>query len=123
MMHLLKRKETYAATIFVALLSVSILLPGKQWSTKIGTLVQALAVSALVGVTIFYANQTKRLVDESIKDREEMVKKRNADFWERTIIEFYRPLINKINNLSDFLRMKQIATDELNKVTEDVLEF
>jgi hypothetical protein len=67
-------------------------------------------------VTIFYALQTQRLFEEAKR-------KRDADFLERTILLFYRPLILKLDEMNALLRSPQTTTDELTRTIRDVQEF
>ena len=54
-------------------------------------MIQAWAIATLVFVTIFYAKQTQKLVEQEEKSLNEEIKKRNADFEERKLKEFYNP--------------------------------
>ena len=94
-----------------------------NWSMKISNLIQALAIVTLVAVTWFYAKQTQRLVEESIKDRDEEIKKRNIDFLERTIGLFFEPMIQKLNDMRNLSSISEISAEEFNKVIRDVYYF
>ena len=58
---------------------------------EVGEMIQAEAIITLVFVTIFYARQTQRLVEQEEKSLKEEIKKRNADFEEKKLKEFYNP--------------------------------
>jgi hypothetical protein len=78
--------------------------------------IQAGSIVALVAVTIIYALQTQGLVQEARK-------KRDADFLERAILLFFRPLIKKLDDLNSILKARGTTTDELNRTIREVQEF
>ena len=54
--------------------------------------VQGIGIIALVGITLYYACQTRELVKEGRQ-------KRNFEFLERRLLHFYNPLILLLNNM------------------------
>ena len=51
------------------------------------------------------------------------MKKRNVDFWERTIILFFEPIVQKLNDMRNIISKKEINTEEFDKVIKDVYGF
>jgi uncharacterized membrane protein len=82
----------------------------------VGDKIQAGSIVALVMVTIIYALQTQGLLEEAKK-------KRDADFLERAILLFYRPLVKKLDDMNSILKARGTTTDELNRTIRDVQEF
>jgi hypothetical protein len=79
-------------------------------------IIQAIAITTLVFVTIYYARQTWALVEEGKK-------KRDANFWERRINEFYEPFIVKLNELKKELhedRDTREMMEMMNKIWKEL---
>jgi hypothetical protein len=87
----------------IVLLAVSILLPSDYWSSKISSFIQALAIITLVAVTWFYAKQTRELAKEQKKALREITNKRNIDFLERRIREFYGPFSDSFDVITNMI--------------------
>jgi hypothetical protein len=71
---------------------------------KVDEMIQAEALITLVFVTMFYARQTKMLVEQEKKSLEEQKKKINADFEEKKLKEFYYPLKYMIFDLERIMK-------------------
>ena len=68
-------------------------------------------------VTAYYAIQTHRIVKESEK-------KRIADFQERRISEFYKPFIDKLDDMENLINLgtiKNMKTKNIAKSTDNLL--
>jgi len=96
----------------VFLIIVAILIFVCLRDIKTSDRIQAGSIVALVLVTIYYAIQTHKLVEEGKK-------KRDVDFWERTINEFYGPLIEKLNDIRTALHKDPIDSDNMNALRDE----
>jgi len=99
-----KENKSLIILVFIGILvliSVYILLyPEKD------KIIQAELIVILVSITLFYAIQTQRIVKEEKK-------KNTADFWEKRLVEFYKPFIDKLNNMKDAVHKKPINKDRI----------
>jgi len=98
---------------------VSLLLIFLKPSEKLNNIIQAIAIITLVFITGFYANQTQKLVEQEKISLEEEKKKRDADFWEKRINEFYKPFTETLNDIRDALHEKEKDPKKLNKLKRD----
>jgi 4-amino-4-deoxy-L-arabinose transferase-like glycosyltransferase len=112
------RKLIFIAAGIFALLSLLILLPSKQWSTKISSLIQALAIVTLVAVTWFYAIQTKEQVIRTTELISEQRMQRDLQFSERRLHKFYNPFIHALDEAKEKFSERSIAqnAESLNPV-------
>jgi len=78
--------------------------------------IQAGSIIALVFVTLYYAIQTYMLVKEAKK-------KRDADFWERRIAEFYKPFIVKLNTMRDEINVETLSAYRTEEISIDTQNF
>jgi hypothetical protein len=77
---------------------VTLVLRASITSPAINDWVLAYSTVTLVFVTIYYAIQTQRLVQQEKLNLDESIKKRHIDFLERKINEFYAPFIDVFNS-------------------------
>jgi len=75
---------------------VSIILWNIEAQGKISNMIQAGAIIALVFFTLFYAIQTQRLVEKQEKSIIEERKRRDAEFADRKLQDFFSPMIYKL---------------------------
>lgn len=108
---------------FLVIIMVFLLLRFLRPSEMINNIIQAILIVTLVFVTFFYAKQTQRLVEEERKSLEEIKKKRDADYWERRISEFYKPFIDKLNNMIVEIRKDPIDTDRTWEIIKNTGDF
>lgn len=78
--------------------------------------IQCIAVVALVIITGSYTYHTYKLVEEGKK-------KRDADFWEKRIIEFYMPFIEKLNALKNQMSRESGNGEKLIKKIDGLRDF
>ncbi len=83
---------------------------------SISNKIQAGSTIVLVLITLYYAIQTQMLVKETKE-------KRNSGFWEKRIIEFYNPFIDKLKILAIHLRGKSRNGEKLIKKIDELREF
>jgi hypothetical protein len=104
---LLNRRGLRIVTGIVVLLVIAglILLPRDQWSRKVSGLIQAIAIVSLVAVTVYYAMQTKELAREQKKVLREITNKRNIDFLERRLKEFYGPFLYNFDGIVNTIEL------------------
>lgn len=79
--------------------------------------VEVWAIATLVFITLYYAIQTYKLVEEG--------KKRSLiDYWERRITQFYKPFIDKLDVLK-FTMDKQSITKgaDLKEISEKIADL
>jgi len=79
-------------------------------------IIQSELIVILVCITWYYAYQTRRLVDEQEA-------KKNADFWEKRIIEFYSPFLIKLGNLNIVLFKEGENGNKIVDVIDDLHDF
>lgn len=86
-------KSLFIPWVILTLVIVGLMLcfSSKDFGQLISNIIQAVAVGTLVLVTIFYARQTQKLVEQEEKSLKEEIKKKNADFEEKKLKEFYNP--------------------------------
>jgi hypothetical protein len=82
---------------------VAILLNISASNSTTSNIIVAWATITLVFVTIFYAIQTQRLAEQEKQNLIEHIRKRNADFGERRIREFYFPFNKELKVLMRLL--------------------
>lgn len=75
---------------------VSIILWNVEAQGKINNMIQAGAIIALVFLTLFYAIQTQELVEKQEKSIKEERKRRDAEFADKKLQEFFTPMIYKL---------------------------
>jgi len=83
---------------------------------QINNIIQAIAIITLVFVTLYYAVQTQKLVEEGKK-------KRDADFYEKRIDEFYMPFIEKLNVLKDKIHESPLNSVEMHNLSRETVLF
>lgn len=83
-----RKKDLIIIGLIWIIVSIAILI---MLCPEAGEMIQAEAIITLVFVTIFYAKQTQKLVEQEEKSLKEEIKKRNADFEEKKLKEFYNP--------------------------------
>lgn len=96
-----------------AVLVTTILLKVSESSLAVNSWVLAYSTITLVFVTIYYAVQTQRLVEQEKNNLEESIKKRNIDFLERKISEFYVPFIEAFNSAWEQLHTHGVELQSL----------
>lgn len=112
-----KMKKGRLIIIWILLiLIVSILLIFLKPQERINNIVQAIAILTLVFVTWFYAKQTQALVEQEKKALEEERGKRYIDFGEKRIAEFYKPFINKLNEMVHLVIKEPIDLERIEKL-------
>ena len=113
-----ENKSLIVIACLVLILVCILLYPEKD------EIIQAELIVILVSITLFYAIQTQRLVKEEKRLVKEEKKKNTADFWEKRLVEFYKPFIDKLNNMKNAVYTKPINKDrifEIYKNTTDLI--
>lgn len=87
-----------------------------QQKLQISNKIQAWAIITLVFITGVYAYHTRRLVDEEKK-------RRNSDYWAKTITEFYEPLTKKLNDIEAEIHKSPINREKMDELKEDIRYF
>ena len=112
-----ENKSLIVIACLVLILVCILLYPEKD------EIIQAELIVILVSITLFYAIQTQRLVKEEkrlVKEEKRLVKeekkKNTADFWEKRLVEFYKPFIDKLNNMKGAVHKKPINKDRIFKI-------
>lgn len=90
------------------------------WRDLIHNIVQAEAIINLVFITLYYAIQTRRLVEEERKIFKREEKRRNADYKERKLEEFFYPFFFKINYITPLL--KKLTKENIEESTRIIIE-
>ncbi len=105
-------------------------------SNQLSEKVQAGSVIALIFLTGYYAKQTQKLVEEQRKSLEVEIEKRQAEYGEKRIIDFFSPLFNNLLELHTALQgilhsgpektagpMKEYYEEELTKARAALSEI
>jgi len=108
-----ENKSLIVIACLVLILVCILLYPEKD------EIIQAELIVILVSITLFYAIQTQRLVKEEKRLVKEEKKKNTADFWEKRLVEFYKPFIDKLNNMKDAVHKKPINKDRIFEIYEN----
>lgn len=118
-------KQNWLLLLLWVFVSLLIIVSFSYYGTdpRLSSGAMASSTVTLVFITLFYAKQTRRLVEESTKDREEMIKKRNIDFLERVIELFLQPMLIKLNDMRKLTSKTEITSEEMNKVLADIYAF
>lgn len=75
--------------------------------------VEAWIIATLVFITLYYAIQTQKLVEEG--------KKRSLiDYWERRITQFYKPFIDKLDVLKFTIDKQSTLGADLKEISEKI---
>jgi hypothetical protein len=82
----------------IVILGATGLLVVFRASTSLNNWILAYGTITLAFVTVYYAIQSQRLAEQGKKNLDESIKKRNVDFLERKINEFYAPFIEVFNS-------------------------
>ena len=108
-----KDNKNHIILVFIGLVFIGILIlvwillyPEKD------KIIQAELIVILVFITLFYAIQTQRIVKEERK-------KNTADFWEKRLVEFYKPFIDKLNNMKTAVYKKPINKDRISEIYQN----
>jgi len=117
------KKERLFIHWLLAIIIASVLLVFLKPQETINNIIQAIAIITLVFVTWVYAKRTGDLVEQEKKTLEENKKKKDADYWEKRINEFYQPFIVKLNNIKEELYNEQRDTKKMNELRNDAQCF
>ena len=83
---------------------------------EIDKIIQAELIVILISITLFYAIQTQKLVRQEESSLAELKRKRTMDFWEKRLIEFYEPYVDKLNNMMEAIHKKHIDIDRISEI-------
>jgi len=108
-----RNKDLIIIGIIWIIISIPILI---MLYPKVGEMIQAEAIITLVFVTIFYAVQTQKMVKEEEK-------RRKADYWERRIKEFYKPLWDRLNTVRNEIKIDTLGEGRTVEILKDVEDF
>jgi len=86
-------------------------------------IIQAELIVILVSITLFYAIQTQKLVRQEESSLAELKRKRTTDFWEKRLIEFYKPFVDKLNNMMEAIHKEHIDRDRIFEIWENTKDF
>jgi len=107
----------------IAILVVTLFLKAGKASPTVNNWVLAYSTITLVFVTIYYAIQTQRLVEQEQQNLNETIRRRDIDYLERRMNEFYGPFLEKLNTLRMELVKKPPITEKLNELSKDTQFF
>ncbi|MFW6172230.1 MAG: hypothetical protein ACOC5T_00595 [Elusimicrobiota bacterium] len=88
---------------------------------RVSDKVQALAIITLVFITLYYAIQTHKLVQQEKLSLEEERKRRITNFGEKRLKEFYLPLIRELTNILGAL--KGTEPEKIEDINESFHKF
>ena len=86
-------------------------------------IIQAELIVILVFITLFYAIQTQKLVRQEESSLAELKRKRTTDFWEKRLIEFYKPFVDKLNNMMEAIHKEHIDRDRIFEIWKNTKDF
>lgn len=102
----------------LTIIIVSILLVFLGAKGKTSSTIQAIAIITLLFITWFYAKQTQRLVEQQKISLEEDRKKREADFGERIVKEYFMPMMTRCTRLEGTLK----SITDLSKLNDSIAQ-
>jgi hypothetical protein len=114
---------SWIGAILIILFLMLLVFNSPSSQSTINNIIQAIAVITLSFVTLFYAIQTKLLVQEQHDLTIENQKKIRIDFLERRIIDFFHPYLLLLDELRDSTFAKRGEVDwriRLNKELYDL---
>ena len=115
-------RKTWEFIIGIAFWFLTCIIIYKQAEIQITDKIQAWAIVTLIFVTIFYAIQTQRLVQQGKISLKDQIKKRNADYGEKLLQNFFLPLIFKFIDLEAIIK-KIPGLSELNNKIRPAVEI
>jgi len=108
-----KNKDLIILAFFWALASSIILF---ILNLETNDRVEVWAIATLVFITLYYAIQTYKLVEEG--------KKRSLiDYWERRITQFYKPFIDKLDVLKITMRQQSSTGQDIIETIDDLRSY
>lgn len=110
-------------TYLIAIVATTCLLIFFKNKPALNNWILAYSTITLVFVTLFYAIQTQRQVEQQKKNLEVSIKNRKVDFLERRMNEFYGPFLAKLNDLRTELFNEVQDTNKLNEMKRDAQYF
>lgn len=119
------RKENMAviSVWFLLVIVVTVLLSAIKAQLKIYNILHAIAIITLLFITLTYVIQTHKLLKQGKMAAEEEKKKRNADFAEKKLKEFYFPFRIKISQLEILMKKSNLSIDSVVNLTKDIVEL
>jgi hypothetical protein len=99
-----------------AIVVTTALLLRYRASSNLNNWILAYSTISLAFITLFYAIQTKDLVEEERK-------RRNADFWEKRISDFYHPFLVKLERMPSLFGKNRLNYDELRVLWDGIAEL
>lgn len=116
-------KENKSIFILVIIGIILFILVGIILYPEKDKIIQAELIVILVSITLFYAIQTQKLVRQEKSSLAELKRKRKADFWEKRLLEFYKPFIDKMNNMLEAIHKEQIDRDRITEIWNNTKDF
>lgn len=93
-----KHKDLIILVVVGVLVSIPIWI--LLWC-KVDKLIQSQLIVVLISITVYYAIQTRKLVERERIAFEDQLKKRDADYGEKKLQLFYTPLRYKLRDLKN----------------------
>ena len=90
---------------------------------KVGEMIQAEAIITLVFITMFYASQTQKLVEQEKISLDEEKKRKTVDFWRSRLTEFFIPLKINLQKLQKVVNFEPFSSDEFSKTLSEFIEL
>ena len=87
-----------------------------QSDLELNEKIEAWSILSLVSITLYYAIQTQNLVEEEKQNR-------IAEFWEKRILDFYKPFIDRLEDIKIELRKKGGNGESIINKLDDLYNF